>query len=267
MQVPSVTARREAAINIPAALAVWIGLMVAVHAARSLLPGETDLRLLVETAFVPAPWSIAFGHATPDTVLAAAEAGAKGGESAVRLALARFFVQEPPRLWSPLTYSVLHGSWGHLALNCLWLVAFGTSVVRRAGALRSAVLWLTASVGGAAAQWLSGPLGVDPMIGASAAVSGFMAAAATFVFQRPGEGRWGFLRNRGALTFVGVWLVSNLVFAAIAVPLGLADGEIAWQAHMGGLVVGLALYPFLDPFAGPPRRDAAFRSSDRDVTS
>lgn len=249
MDFPSTASRREPAINVPTPLLAGVGILVAVHAVRSLLTPETDIRLLLETAFVPAPWSVALGYASPADVLAAAEAHAQGEEGDIMIALARFFAQQPLRPWSALSYSLLHGSWAHLGLNCLWLVAFGTSVVRRAGAARSLLLWVAAALGGAAAQWMSGPLSVQFMIGASAGVSGLMAAAATFMYEPPGSGRWAFLRNRGALIFLGLWLGCNLIFAVTAQPLGLTDGEVAWQAHIGGLAVGIALFPLLDPHA------------------
>jgi membrane associated rhomboid family serine protease len=254
MHVPSIGSRREPAINIPAPLLGWIGLLLAIHGARYLLADEADTKLLLEMAFVPAVWSIALGYATPAEIVAAAQAAGGGGEGAMRLALAQFFAQEPVRVWSALTYSLLHGSWAHVGLNSLWLVAFGTSVVRRCGAARSLVLWCAAAIGGAAAQWLSDPRSVDIMIGASASVSAFMAAAATFMYGRRDSGRWEFLSNRNALIFLGIWLAANFIFAVVAVPLGFGEAGIAWQAHIGGLVVGLALYPFLDPLFERPHR-------------
>ncbi|WP_245512855.1 rhomboid family intramembrane serine protease [Enterovirga rhinocerotis] len=252
--MPIVT-RREPAINIPAFLVAWIGLLVVIHAVRTLvLSDDTDLRLLLETAFIPAPWSVASGYASGEAVIHAAAAAQGGAPAELRIALARYFAAETPRLWSPLSYAFLHGSWTHLGLNCLWLVAFGTSVVRRAGTSRSVILGVAAALGGALAQWLSSPLGTEIVIGASASVSGFMAAAATFMYARPGDGRWAFLANRGALIFIGVWLVANLIFGFIAVPLGMSDGDVAWQAHIGGLVVGLLLFPLLDPFHREPSR-------------
>lgn len=253
MHVP-IVARREPALNIPSFLLAWIGLLVAIHAVRTLiLSDEADLHLLLETAFVPAPWSVAGGYASAEAVVRAA--AGEGAAAELRMTLARYFAASSPRPWSPLSYAFLHGSWTHLGLNALWLVAFGTSVVRRAGIWRSVVLGVAAALGGVVAHWISAPLGVEPVIGASASVSGFMAAAGTFMYTRPQEGRWAYLTHRGALIFIGVWLAANLVFGLIAAPLGLSDGDIAWQAHIGGLLVGLVLFPLLDPALRehPPR--------------
>lgn len=249
--------RREPALNVPAPLLAWIGLMVAIHLGREFLSGEADISLLLETAFVPSTWSVATGWTTPEGLIAAVGSLAKGEAGAINVALARFFANEPVRPWTAVSYSLLHGSWAHLGLNCVWFVAFGVAVVRRAGPFRSLILWIAAALGGAIAQWMSNPYGVQFLIGASASVSGFMAAAATFMFQRPGAPRWSFLAERPALVFIGIWFATNLVFPFIAQPLGLVDGEIAWQAHIGGLVAGLLVFPLLDPFVSRPETPEA----------
>ncbi len=259
------TRPRERAINVPGLLLGWVALLLAIQAVRGLLDDADDLRVVLELSFVPAPWSVALGLASPDDVLRAAEAASGDPQaSAFRVALARYMTAESVRPWTWLSYAFLHGSWTHVVLNSVWLAAFGTSVVRRAGIGRSLALGVATALGGAVAQWISDPLGVLPVIGASAIVSGFMAAAATFMYaSRPGPdwagagwspsrrgGRYAFLRNRNALVFLGIWLAVNLLFGVIAVPLGLSEGAIAWQAHIGGLVAGLALFPLIDP--GPP---------------
>ena len=253
---------REPAFNIPAIVLGFVAALAGVHAARGLLDEEATVRMLLELAFFPAPWSIATGWTTGDDVIRAAGAAVTdAADAGGRVALARFVVEQGVRPWSGLTYALLHGSWTHLVLNGVWLVAFGTNVARRAGAVRFGVLAVATALGGAIAQGLSDPLGVQPMIGASAIVSGFMGAAATFIFRRPaGFGtpraatRWSFMSNRNALGFLGIWLVVNLVFGAAAVPLGVSDAAIAWEAHVGGLLVGLVLFPLIDPGAArsPP---------------
>lgn len=266
MRSPDGTAPREPAINMPTGLLVAIGLLFAVQGLRTWLDDLTDVQVLVDYAFIPASWSIATGVETADAVIEAAGRDAADPQlAALRAAWARFVTGEGvAHPWTWLSYAALHGSWTHVALNSVWLAAFGTPVVRRAGGARSLLLAAAAAIGGALAQWAADPVSVQPMVGASASVSGFMAAAATFMFgrgpvsarvpwrPRPRGPDWGFLRNRSVLLFLAVWLAGNLLFGLLAVPFGLAEGAgIAWQAHIGGLVVGLVLFPFLDPGPRP----------------
>lgn len=253
----------------PGLLIGAIAVLLLIHALRGWLAETRDLDLLIDLSFIPAPWSVSLGFASAEEVIraAAGDGIADPQLSAARVGLAHYVTTEiGAHPWSVLTYALLHGSWLHVVMNCVWLAAFGTPVMRRAGNARTLVLAVATAIGGAAAQWISGPLSVQPMIGVSAVVSGLMAAAATFVFaRRSGPSAWmagsypvtrkhpdwSFLRNRSALVFLASWFGLNLVFGILAVPLGLSEGGIAWQGHIGGLLVGLILFPFLDPGPKP----------------
>lgn len=257
MRVPDASRSREPAVSLPAFVIAAIGVMVAIHGIREFLPAEDDLRVLLDLSFVPARWSLALGHAGTEELIGAAGRGVDDPQlEGLREALARYLAADQSlRPWTCLSYALLHGSWGHVGLNAVWLAAFGTSVARRAGIGRSLLLCVAGALGGALAQWASDTLSVQPMIGASAVVSAFMGAAATFALGPPPPPwmrgvrprRWAFLRNRSALVFLAVWLAGNLLFGFAAVPLGLSDAAVAWQAHIGGLLAGLLLFPYLDP--------------------
>ena len=110
---------------------------------------------------------------------------------------------------------------------------------------------------------------LEPVVGASAAVSGVMAAAARFVFQpgAPLDERLGFadrasedfayrlpalplrniLSNRSALSFLLFWFLANLLFGAVPAPAGIENAAVAWQAHIGGFLVGLFAFRWFDP--------------------
>ncbi len=261
---------REPVFNLPRVVLATILLLVAVHALRVLaLPEDTDIELLIDLAVVPARWSVALGSATPEEVLRPFVGEEAGARQQIMETLARYVLEGGPRPWTALTYAGLHGSWTHVLLNSVWLAAFGTPVARRCGAGRFLVFAAASAVGGAVAHALTHPLDVGPMVGASAAVSGMMAAAAWFMFARPSwtlEGRLAepherrreslasMVRNRSVLLFVGVWFATNYLFASVAQPLGLTDASIAWEAHVGGFLVGLALFPLLDPLQRLPLR-------------
>ncbi len=59
------------------------------------------------------------------------------------------------------------------------------------------------------------------------------------------------LRNPQVLVFLGVWFLLNLLFGATSALTNLAEGSVAWEAHLGGFVAGLLLFPLFDPVRRP----------------
>ncbi|HEV7434851.1 MAG TPA: rhomboid family intramembrane serine protease [Pseudorhizobium sp.] len=162
-------------------------------------------------------------------------------------------------LWTPVTYSFLHGSIEHMLFNLLWLLAFGTPVARRIGAFRYALFWALAAA--AAALFHAGLHWGDStiLIGASGVVSAFMGGACRFAFPArgglnriyghlyPRQTIIGSLRNRTVAVFTGLWFAGNFLIA-LGLPLvGGGDGAIAWDAHIGGFLFGYLMFGFFDP--------------------
>lgn len=159
-------------------------------------------------------------------------------------------------LWSPVTYSLLHGGFGHLVVNSIWLLAFGSAVARRIGPTLFVVFWVISAVVSASAYWLLHQDSPIPMIGASGVVSALMGAAARFAFPR--EGRFDrqsahlrprntipeALSNRTVLVYVGIWFAINALTAlGFASELG---ARVAWEAHVGGFVFGFLAFALFD---------------------
>lgn len=254
-------ARREPIFNLPAVVTAVVAVLLGIHAVREfLLPPELDLQVLVEGAFIPARLALLWD---PAPIMPRDPLAELPREAALQQLFAHHVVAEgASKPWTALTYALLHGSWGHVLLNGVWLAAFGTPVARRCGALRFLLLGALAAAGGALAHAAVHPSSVLPMIGASAAVSGWMAAAARFVFaperhgasfRGPAEAHEGrrqplaaLLRNRSAAMFLAVWFATNLLFGLAAEPLGVTQSAIAWEAHLGGFLIGLLLFPWLD---------------------
>lgn len=254
---------REPVFNLPTVVLALIGVLFAVHVLLGLAGLETRFEAVIDFGFVPALWT---AWLDPDASREIARRVLEGGGLDARraVAFASVVMQEGSGgAWTLLTYAFLHGSWLHVGLNAVWLAAFGTPIARRIGPER--FLWLAAltAVAGALMHWATHAYDATPMIGASAIVSGMMAAAARFAFTpqgfglRPAHlaprlGLAGMLRNRTAMLFIGVWFAINLLFGVAAVPLGLAgEGGIAWEAHVGGFLAGLFLFPLFDT---TPRR-------------
>ena len=175
-----------------------------------------------------------------------------------------------PKVWTMLTYAFLHGSWTHVLLNTIWLVAVGPPVARRFGTARFLAFLAVTAVISALAQWASSPMEFAPLIGASGSDSGLMGALTRFMFQPgaplsasgfmgldaveavPAASLKGILADRRALIFLGIWLATNFVFGAFARPLGLSDMPVAWIAHVGGFFAGIVLFPLFDRKPRPP---------------
>jgi membrane associated rhomboid family serine protease len=250
---------REPIFNVPAAVMATLAVLVLIHALRDfVLDPETDALIILDGAVIPARWAQAYGGVSAERIREALLAAGDG----TGLALLPFALGRGGKPWTGLTYALLHGSWAHVLVNSVWLAAFGTPVARRCGAARYLVLFLVAALAGAIAHVLLHPYQAVPMIGASAGVSGLMAAAAWFMFappvflpegvpaevhERPREKVALILRNRRVLIFLAVWFGTNYLFAMLAGPLGVTDASIAWEAHVGGFLAGFLLFPLLDP--------------------
>lgn len=154
-----------------------------------------------------------------------------------------------PAAWlTTVTYSFMHGSIAHIALNMIWLAAFGSPLAARIGPLRMALFWIVTSVAAVMTHYAVYPDSTAPLVGASGAVSGMMGAAARFGFRRsPLRNSAAFvgdilpigvaLRMRTVLVFLGVWFVTNMLTGLLSVGVD-NSATIAWEAHIGGFLVG-----------------------------
>jgi membrane associated rhomboid family serine protease len=143
----------------------------------------------------------------------------------------------------------------HLTFNSLWLLVFGTPVARYLGSGRFLLLSLVAGVAGGLAS-LALHWGEEVfVIGASGAVSGLLAAAIPIMYGRRVLGGARplsfaeFLTSPRALMFTAIWLALTL-FSGAAGWTGnsfMAEGGIAWEAHVGGFLGGLLAFYALAP--------------------
>ncbi|MDH4413327.1 MAG: rhomboid family intramembrane serine protease [Rhizobium sp.] len=163
-------------------------------------------------------------------------------------------------LWTPVSYSVLHGSFEHLAFNSLWLAAFGTPVCRRIGEMRFFLFWLVSSVAAAALHAVVNWGEPSLMVGASGVISALMGAACRFAF---GDRQRSFgrligreppllsvaqaLADRTVRVFIIVWFLGNVAIALGLPMLGGDSASIAWDAHIGGFLLGFFSFSLFDP--------------------
>lgn len=137
-----------------------------------------------------------------------------------------------------VTYAFVHGDFMHLAGNMLFLYVFGDNVEDAMGHLRFLVFYLASAAAGAFLHILMHPGSDAPLIGASGAVAGCVAA---YLMLHPHVYVWGLWLGRipwpiKAVYMLGAWIafqVFNIVFQV--------DDGVSWWAHVGGLIAGAAL--------------------------
>jgi membrane associated rhomboid family serine protease len=153
-------------------------------------------------------------------------------------------VRVPPAA-TLLTSMFLHGGWGHLAGNMLYLYIFGKQVEGAMGHRRYALFYLLCGALAALAEAVTNMDSRSPMIGASGAISGVLGA---YLVLRP-RGRilmlnpfaWpSRLVHVPAALVLGVWFLLQVVASLRA---GGGQEGIAWVAHVAGFVMGMMLIP------------------------
>jgi membrane associated rhomboid family serine protease len=236
-----VTQRSEPLFNIPAVVVVIVAALVLVHVGRALLLNWVeDQQFLYMFAFIPARYA--------PTLLSDPYPGGLAADVAT-------FV----------TYAFIHGDAVHLTFNVIWLLPFGSAMARRFGTGRFLLFFAVTAAAGAALHLAVYYPERTPVIGASAAISGCMAAASRFIFQIGGPlGALAGDRDRDAylvpavplsavwtdpriLAFLAVWFGLNLLFGLGSEVIPDGEHAVAWQAHIGGFVAGLVVFAFIDP--------------------
>ncbi|HEX2365773.1 MAG TPA: rhomboid family intramembrane serine protease [Bradyrhizobium sp.] len=238
-------APREPILVLPPALTAYVLLIAIIHL-RVLLPVEWEEWTIDVFGFIPKRY---------DTTLL--DVTFPGGAGA--------------RVWTFVTYSLLHANLSHIGFNVLWLLPFGSALARRFGPLRFYLFMAVTAAAGALAHLVTHEHALAPMIGASASVSGTMAAAMRFAFVKgsflsfsrgdadaaakvPALSLWRALRNGRVLAFLAIWFGVNIIFGIGSLPVGMEEGQsVAWQAHIGGFFAGLILFALFDPV---PRRES-----------
>jgi len=238
-------ARGQPLLNVPASVTWVAALLVAVQVVRGFLPDELDPTFLLTLAFIPARYSGAAldlpgGYVTAVT--------------------------------SFVTYMIVHSGWLHLAVNLLWMLAFGSAVARRMSGSDFLLFSIACGIAGALTHLALHFGDMTPVIGASAAISGQMAGAMRLIFkpQRLDREDAPDYANASAMSlkeaffdkrllgFLLFWVALNAYFGLTSVRIAGEDGNIAWEAHIGGFLCGLLIFGAFDrrgaPEQGAPER-------------
>ena len=151
--------------------------------------------------------------------------------------------------WQTLLTSLfLHRNWPHVLMNSVAALAFGPPVARLLGtnARGAAVFflfYLVCGVAGGLGFVVTAPHGVNPVVGASGAISGLLGAASRII---QGRGRIGPMFGSTVLGMAAAWAIVNVVLGVSGLTPGAMGMPVAWQAHLAGYLAGVVL---IGPFA------------------
>jgi membrane associated rhomboid family serine protease len=137
-----------------------------------------------------------------------------------------------------VTYAFLHGDIFHLGGNMLFLWVFGDNVEDALGHFRYLVFYLACAVAGALMHGFIAPDSQMPLIGASGAIAGIVAA---YLMLHPKVKVWVLAFGRIPLRIpayitLALWIGFQFLMLAVG-----GEDQISWAAHVGGIVAGAVL--------------------------
>lgn len=162
-----------------------------------------------------------------------------------------------------VTYSFLHGDIFHLGGNMLFLWVFGDNVEDALGHVRFLLFYVLCAVAGALLHGILLPESQAPLIGASGAIAGIVAA---YLMLHPRVKIWVLAFARIPLR-IPAWIVLALWIGMQFIMLAIAgDDAVSWAAHVGGILMGAALVLFMRR-SGVPLFDREIVTPDAVETS
>jgi membrane associated rhomboid family serine protease len=225
-------------------------------APRRLMPVNTALIAANVAVFI---YEVSLGERITPFVAEYAMVPTRVAASLTLLGPGRHAATAAASLWPPatiVTSMFVHGGLAHLAGNMLYLFIFGAAVEARMGAPRYLYFYLASGIAAAVATvWIAPASGV-PVIGASGAIAGVLGAyfilfprgriltlVPLFVFFQ--------FIELPAVLYLLLWFAVQLYYGLMEGAHGALIGGVAWWAHVGGFLFGIALAPMV---ASPQRR-------------
>ncbi|MCQ2003084.1 rhomboid family intramembrane serine protease [Rhizobium sp. NRK18] len=168
--------------------------------------------LLIGLGYIPA---VAFGYGALDPTLVIA-----------------------PDYATYITYAFLHGSFWHLASNMVFLWVFGDNVEDSLGHVRFLIFYLLCAAAGAFVHGLTAPHSEGPLVGASGAIAGVVAA---YMILHPKVRLWILVLMRipiplPAIVPLALWIGYQFLMLLID-----NESNVSWGAHAGGILAGAGL--------------------------
>ena len=134
-----------------------------------------------------------------------------------------------------ITSLFLHGSFFHLAGNMLFLWVFGDNVEDALGHWRFLVFYICCGIAAGLTHAFVYPESQRPLIGASGAVAGVVAA---YLILYPRVRIWGLFFGRIPLKVPAIWAIGLWIAAQVVAAFMGGNDAVGWFAHLGGLIAG-----------------------------
>jgi membrane associated rhomboid family serine protease len=148
----------------------------------------------------------------------------------------------PPEL-TLLTSMFLHGGWGHLLGNMIYLWVFGDDIEEALGPLRFLIFYLLCGIIAALVFVAFNMHSTTPLIGASGAISGVLAA---YLLLRPCARVTVFIL-RGVVRVRAYWVIGAWALLQVFLLAQHSEDGVAYLAHVGGLAAGALLFLVMRP--------------------
>ncbi len=153
-----------------------------------------------------------------------------------------------PVYFTLITSMFMHGGWAHLLGNMLFLWVFGDNIENRIGHIRYLIFYLVCGIIASLSHvFVSGSSSLVPSLGASGAISGVLGG---YMLLFPSR-RVRVIMGRGitevpAFVALGIWIVFQVISQMGVLGGDQGGGGVAYAAHIGGFIAGLALIKIFD---------------------
>jgi membrane associated rhomboid family serine protease len=144
-----------------------------------------------------------------------------------------------------LTSLFLHGNWLHIIFNMWFMWIFADNVEDRMGRWRFIAFYLICGLLATMMQWYASPTLQIPVVGASGAIAGVLAAYYfLYPFERVVVFFFPIVVHIPAVTFLGLWVIFQLYDITTSTYVVGATSSSALWAHIGGFIAGAILHRF-----------------------
>jgi membrane associated rhomboid family serine protease len=153
-----------------------------------------------------------------------------------------------PVYFTLITSMFMHGGWAHLLGNMLFLWVFGDNIENRIGHIRYLIFYLVCGIIASLSHvFVSGSDSLTPSLGASGAISGVLGGYLLLFPSRRVRVIMGYgVTTVPAFVALGIWIVFQIISQMGVLGGEQGGGGVAYAAHIGGFIAGLALIKLFD---------------------